>query len=368
MSNVLIKIFISIIIIVIVVIGGYFFLNKYVLQPADKLPGAILQGGTGISVENVNIDLVGGKYIVSIYANKSSGVLFITENGLSIFDGSKWKKVNEGNLDPKIFKNIYHAVMDDNFNVLFSTYKKPGMEEEGLYRMVGNEWVKYNKNNGLDGFIEDIAVDSKSGDIWVATEEEVCVIKAGDNFCESMSEGITQGVLEDVKLLVVDKEGNVFGGGYVGLWKLIDGKWQNLNPEGSTVTKVEKLAVDDKGNIWIGTKEKGLFKYNLKNEQWINYITENGLGLPLDEEMKLLLKLSGQKEPPVTSLAVSKNKIFVGTFFGGISVFDGVSWHIYTTKDGLLSNEVTSLAADSNGNLWIGYGTEEGLTKIQFEK
>ena len=45
--------------------------------------------------------------------------------------------------------------------------------------------------------------------------------------------------------------------------------------------------------------------------------------------------------------------LWAGTFGFGLSRFDGSSWRTYTTRDGLPSNYITSLAVTPNGELWV---------------
>jgi ligand-binding sensor domain-containing protein len=62
----------------------------------------------------------------------------------------------------------------------------------------------------------------------------------------------------------------------------------------------------------------------------------------------------------------SKGNIWVGTWGGGLALFDGKTWRTLTTNDGLASNAVTSFAEDKGGRIWIatdgGLNTYDGKT------
>lgn len=74
----------------------------------------------------------------------------------------------------------------------------------------------------------------------------------------------------------------------------------------------------------------------------------------------------GLSQNQVTCLAQDKQGfIWVGTK-GGLNRFDGVSFEVFGKKDGLLSSNITKLATDRNGILWILSG--KGLTKYTNEK
>jgi two-component sensor histidine kinase/ligand-binding sensor domain-containing protein len=50
----------------------------------------------------------------------------------------------------------------------------------------------------------------------------------------------------------------------------------------------------------------------------------------------------------------SKGYIWFATQGGGISRFNGKTFHTYTKADGLISNDITFIAEDKAGNIWIG--------------
>ncbi len=58
----------------------------------------------------------------------------------------------------------------------------------------------------------------------------------------------------------------------------------------------------------------------------------------------------------------SKDNIWFGTLEKGVAKFDGNTLKYLTTKEGLPSNRITSVIEDSIGNLW--FGTGEGVSKF----
>jgi len=74
--------------------------------------------------------------------------------------------------------------------------------------------------------------------------------------------------------------------------------------------------------------------------EWIVYDTANS-GLPSDYVRYLAIDEQGN--------------IWIGTLGGGLANFDGVNWTVYdTANSGLPSNYVWCLAFDAPGNIWIG--------------
>ena len=56
------------------------------------------------------------------------------------------------------------------------------------------------------------------------------------------------------------------------------------------------------------------------------------------------------------------DRIWAGTWGGGVSVYDGQKWMNFTTQDGLAGNIVYSIAQGQDGVLW--FGTNHGLTSF----
>ena len=77
---------------------------------------------------------------------------------------------------------------------------------------------------------------------------------------------------------------------------------------------------------------------------WEIYNTENGLG-----------------SDSVWTLAEDEEgNIWVGTMNNGVSKFDGKMWTIYNVASGLINNSVLCIAQDGYGNMW--FGTRGGLS------
>ncbi len=106
--------------------------------------------------------------------------------------------------------------------------------------------------------------------------------------------------------------------------------------------KINAIAVDEKGNKWIGT-EKNLIEYN--NNGWIVYNTSN----------------SGIPGNLIFSILPAGKYIWFGTN-NGVARFDGKVWNIYNSSNSdLKNNSVYKLASDRQGNLFAG--TYGGLYK-----
>ncbi|MFQ5571664.1 MAG: two-component regulator propeller domain-containing protein [Rhodothermales bacterium] len=63
---------------------------------------------------------------------------------------------------------------------------------------------------------------------------------------------------------------------------------------------------------------------------------------------------------PKAILESSTGYLWVGTFGGGVSRFDGRSFTNFTTKDGLASNDVNAIVEDQDGRIW--FATNQGIS------
>ncbi len=209
-------------------------------------------------------------------------------------------------------------------------------------------------------------------------------------------------------------------GGYV--WAATDGgviRWdissatyeKYTSSDGLHRNAVTGVAMDGDGNMWFGTEDPGESTYLLyglpavskfDGETWTRYgsvreaveaeyeairgtAVENDLWM-VDTEGRVWVvfplgvqAFDGTKwtmyEPPntlveqeVTALAVdASGQVWVASRFaygqtGGVSVFDGHEWKQYRTEDGLISPFVSDIAVDRAGNTW--FATDHGLSRF----
>ncbi len=137
------------------------------------------------------------------------------------------------------------------------------------------------------------------------------------------------------------------------------------------------LAVDEAGKVWFGT-EGGLSMYDGK--EWRSWTHKDGLGasnaegLPPSTNTGLgtrsrhdlsTLAAGLQTYNPNYCFAVHVDQdqnIWIGTWGGGVSRYDGKEFKSYTVKDGLAGPIVYSIARDANNVLW--FGTNGGVSRF----
>jgi|WetSurMetagenome_2_1015567.scaffolds.fasta_scaffold00107_33 ligand-binding sensor domain-containing protein/serine phosphatase RsbU (regulator of sigma subunit) len=117
--------------------------------------------------------------------------------------------------------------------------------------------------------------------------------------------------------------------------------------------KIRFLKSDHIGNIWIGTEDRGVIRYDLKKNKFI-YDIRIGEFLHSNNF--------------ITALEIDKkNRIWIGNM-DRLVVWDQEKEQarFFTQNNGIAGNSISSLFCDSNGDIWIGSesGPRMGLTKL----
>jgi len=156
-----------------------------------------------------------------------------------------------------------------------------------------------------------------------------------------------QGLKADVILsMLQDTNGNIWFGTWDGGVSRYDGKYFThfTEEEGLSNNRVYSILEDSSGDLWFGTFGGGVSKYDGKN--FTNYTEKEGLS-----------------NNDVFSIFQDKaGNIWAGTNGGGVSKYDGKTFTNYTKKEGLCDNNVSSILQDKSGNLW--FGTPNGVSKF----
>lgn len=264
-----------------------------------------------------------------------------------------------------------------------------------------------------------LAVDSKEGNLWVGTSKgvnKVDYVKGNLIATYNRDNGLAN---EYVFAIHVDEQERVWFGTNAGGISILDqgqfktyfplhgladywvysftqqddgkmwaGTWAGVNridPETDNFeTYVKELInewvygmdIDASGNVWFGT-EGGVSKFD--GNSWTSWTHEDGLGalnndnLPVSSNTGLGTRsrhdlgilaggMATYNPNYVFSLVVDKRdqSIWVGTWGGGVSRFDGDQWKSYSVADGLAGNIVYSVLQASDGSFW--FGTNAGVS------
>jgi len=124
--------------------------------------------------------------------------------------------------------------------------------------------------------------------------------------------------------------------------------WEVLKEPGEFIVS---LASDKQGNVWVGTEDKGVFRYAPPTNQWTQFTTKDGLG-------------------DNNGYAICKDRLgrmWVGLLNHGVSVFNGESWKTYDVLDGPIGERIFDIACSPvDGDVWLA--TSAGLTRYSEKK
>jgi signal transduction histidine kinase/ligand-binding sensor domain-containing protein len=167
---------------------------------------------------------------------------------------------------------------------------------------------------------------------------------------------------DDVRVLMTDRRGDLWVGGYGGLTRIHAGqstRWTET--QGLPSNNVRALMEDSDGNLWVGTYDGGIGW--LRNGRWVNFNRQLGL---FDNGAFQILE-DGQKRFWISSnrglYRVSRTQL-TAVADGHDELVNSVS---YGRADGMLSAECNgglwpAGSRDSNGKLW--FPTQKGVAIV----
>jgi ligand-binding sensor domain-containing protein len=118
---------------------------------------------------------------------------------------------------------------------------------------------------------------------------------------------------------------------------------------------------DKKGDLWFGTVRGGMYKYDGKS--WQLFTTENGLANDLvgnfmeDNKGKLWIATDGGISIYDPSVPISPGSRAGIITPGGLNISNKKAFTNYTEKEGLIGDRVNCILQDKTGKIWIATRT-----------
>jgi len=233
------------------------------------------------------------------------------------------------------------------------------------------------------GQIHDIAV-CPDGTAWVADTWGLVAVRNGvwSDYQDALNHA-------DTELVACAPAGGVYVAGYKTLGHFDGTNWNpidvaNLGPQKYSGS-IKDLALGSDGSLWvlstssIARLANGRWQYwmnghgySTKYDYFFNAMTIDRKGVVWAAAGSALIRYKGGKwanvmpktmSQPQALVADSKNRLWVGMYSKGLAMYDGRTWKVYTFKNsGIASNDVTSLAVDTAGRLWVG--TDWGVSVL----
>ena len=265
---------------------------------------------------------------------------------------TRWENFTtaDGMPDPKVF-----CVTVDGSRVWAGTEDGLVLIENGKVQRV------YTTKDGLvQRAVMGIAVDKKTGDLWIATFGGVSHLSGGQfqNFTN-----LTSGLLNDIcyGVAVVDQYVWIATTAGVSRFNTYTGEWTSWSEKNAPFHEPWTYGIAPAGNkmyfaIWGG----GLLEYDVAGNYWKPYTDP-------DEEMEIVLfRNQGLLHIIVSNVAYNPDTkmVWASTYFG-LSGYDGRNWHNYLTKDSGLASDFINAPKSRGDDVWAC--TDKGLSYLNYK-
>lgn len=223
----------------------------------------------------------------------------------------------------------------------------------GLARFDGKYFTVYNKGNS-DAMASNKVLAlhrGRRGALWIGTGAGAARFKDGE--MNSLSEIIGREFKDNIFTIGEDDRGNIwFGSVDCGVSRFETGTGQLVtytDKDGLSNNFIRSIFQDSAGRLWIGTR-KGLNRFDYDTGVFVVYTREEGL--PGDFVRDIYED--------------SRKILWVGTYDGGgLGRWnkEKEKFEVYDPVGGLPNKFVRTIYEDSSGILWVG--TRKGLTRIK---
>ncbi len=275
---------------------------------------------------------------------------------------------------------------DREGNMLFGT------KETGLLVYKGSQFVTYSIKDGLANEQVWAILKDNLGNDWIGTNEGISVFKDGKLInTYNEDKGIPY---QQVRFIKADKNGKIWAGTWGGGVMEFNAKVNRFEMNYRVNSYMNQplitaMTIDKSNNLWVGTTD-GLVYYEINNQLTDRLTQSNGIAgneisalftdsknvVWVGSRGKGITKITGaniekvelnQKITATSIIEDTKGNLWIGTEGKGVLVFNGDKIiKKYGVTNGLLSDYISLLNIDDNGNIWIG--TNKGLNKYDIKQ
>lgn len=287
-----------------------------------------------------------GNDLRDVAVANDGNIWLATQSGVAMYNGSSFTVHNTTSHPGLANNDVYAIATTINGEVWAGT-------DFGVSVFNGSSYTTYTT---LDGLGDDQVTNIKqapNGDIWIGTINGATRYSNG-TFTAFGSPDIPFG---GVQHFAFAPNGDVWmSGGLFGVIVYDGSSFSIINTSNGLISnRIRSIAFDADGNKWIATAE-GISVLNSANAHVADH--EHVFILPPPDELN-----------PITDILVdSYGRVWAGVYVdylvteGGVSMYDGTIWNQWETSDGLAGPNVTRMAMDEDGSLWIA--TSTGLSRM----
>lgn len=170
---------------------------------------------------------------------------------------------------------------------------------------------------------------------------------------EAETTKVPMGMVRNVKQA---KNGDILVASYLGVFRYDGTSFTNLTNKLISPRFASFWAVleDRKGNLWLGTRDSGVYYLPAGQTSFQHFTTKDGLSsntaIHIYEDKSGNIWLGASRYDPSASVRLSSRRSLSA---------GGKSFRTFTTKDGFPSNSIRLLLEDKSGKLWFGAQLED---------
>jgi ligand-binding sensor domain-containing protein/signal transduction histidine kinase/DNA-binding response OmpR family regulator len=366
---------------IVSVFGNVFSQNKYRLKNISTTDG------------------LSQSSVIAIHQDKFGQMWFGTRDGLNKYDGSRFTIFrNDVNNKSSISNNDILAIEEDQSGKIWvGTYN--GLN---CYDPVSNKFTRYlhTKANHTISNNAVWSIKEIDGEMWFGTSKGLTIYNKKTNQFTSVFHSDTDASTlpsNNILSILKTKKGQIWIGTTKGLCQLTSRKKGRLSFKNYPLNTIDLLNVqalkeDNDGSLWVGTKNKGLLKLDVKSNRFVPFLTNEKYkeintdirSLAIDNQGSLwigaydgiyiygkdqsLQKINNSNNSTgidkVKSVFIDKKgSVWIGCYYKGVNIWDisNVNFSNYnqnSKKIPMSFDVVSSIIADKNQNIY--FGTEGG--------
>ncbi|PBJ08234.1 two-component regulator propeller domain-containing protein [Flavobacterium sp. ACN6] len=286
--------------------------------------------------------------VIAIHQDKFGQMWFGTRDGLNKYDGSRFTIFrNDANDKSSISNNDILAIEEDSSGKMWvGTYN--GLN---CYDPVSNKFTRYlhTKANHTISNNAVWSIKEIGGEMWFGTSKGLTILnKKTGNFTSVFHSDTDTSTLPSNNILSILKttKGEIWIGTTKGLCQLTSRKngrfsFKNYPLNAADLLNVQSVIEDKNGNLWIGTKNKGLLKFDQKQKTFDSFLS--------NEKYKEI-------NPDIRSLVIdNQGSLWIGAY-DGIYILgkDKSLQKINNSNNSNGIDKVKSVFMDKKGSIWIG--------------
>lgn len=247
----------------------------------------------------------------------------------------------------------------------------------GVSKFNGEKFFNYNTNNGLTSNFAFSIVQNENNEILIGCDNGLTSIKG--NQVKKYTKVNTEPLPQVFKLFF--RNNITWLGTEKGVFQYSNQKITFFNGDSLlNNSTVFTLYIDNKNNVWFGTTQNGVIRYNPSNHTFKQFSKNEGiyenfiLSITQTENDNILIGTTGglniiNNKDEISAgnfipdqflmgfrslLSKTSKGLWLGSASEGLYQYNDKKITIYNLKNGLTNNSILSLFEDREKNIWIG--------------